>query len=50
MTLSHPPLQPAEQTAVGHTQSDKHQNKPTGGKAPACERGEQLPDTSDQKT
>jgi len=50
VTQSHPPLQPAEQTAVGYTQSDKHQNKPTGGKAPACERGEQLPDTSDQKT
>ena len=50
MTQSHPPLQPAEQTAVGYTQSDKRQNKPTGGKAPACERGEPLPDKSDQKT
>ena len=56
MTQSHPPLRPAEQSAVGYTQEntffvgDKHQNEPKGGKAPACVRGEQLPDTGDQKT
>ena len=58
MTQSHPPLWPAEQSAVGYAREnsstflvgEKHQNEPTGGKAPACVRGEQLSDTSDQKT